>query len=291
MVAGSVPWHLFRLPRGGTIGFTIGIIASLPANIVLGGLPTGSSENNLLVEQMKTTAMRALSAKEKMCMEKTKSSTYKNIMKGGALVLCVLFFTLPLVQCTQDRSLTASGWEIATGTGDLYSAGDSGDLIVFLLLIVPGTLLILAFMGKPFNVLRNVSIAGVVAKIAFMIVAHARISSDGILELTGFNWLVLILYIGLCVLAHYGISTEYRGAFSAMSNRKCRQCEKIYSGASLCPNCGSALFEETSQNVSGGEVRIQSPLASNTGDTWYCKKCSTVNALTATACKDCGAYK
>jgi len=36
---------------------------------------------------------------------------------------------------------------------------------------------------------------------------------------------------------------------------------------------------------------IQSPLASNTGDTWYCKKCSTVNALTATACKDCGAYK
>jgi len=37
--------------------------------------------------------------------------------------------------------------------------------------------------------------------------------------------------------------------------------------------------------------RLENANSGNAGNTWSCKKCGTVNALTATACKDCGAYK
>jgi hypothetical protein len=57
-------------------------------------------------------------------MEESKQKLYKNIIKGSAILLCLLFFTLPLVQCSQDSSINASGWEIASGTGDLFSNSD-----------------------------------------------------------------------------------------------------------------------------------------------------------------------
>jgi|GEM_PF-2362054 len=44
-------------------------------------------------------------------------------------------------------------------------------------------------------------------------------------------------------------------------------------------------------NASAGSLVNQSPVASNAGEIWHCKKCGTVSALTATACKDCGTYK
>jgi len=137
-------------------------------------------------------------------MEETKIKSSRNIIRGGAFILCVLFFTLPLVQCTQYRSLNASGWEIASGTGDLFGEdGADADPLAFLLLVVPVALLILAFTGKSFTVLRNISIVGIVVKITFMIVAHGRMGSERLFELTGFNWLVLAMYVGLCALSHY----------------------------------------------------------------------------------------
>ena len=144
-------------------------------------------------------------------MEETKKKNFKNIIKGAGIILIICFFTLPLVQCTQDRSLTASGWEIATGTGDLYTEHADGDPFAFLLVIFPAMLLILAFINKPFSTLRNVSVGGVTFKIIFIGVAHSRLNSgefQGMLELTAFNWLVLAIYIGLCVLAQYGKKLE-----------------------------------------------------------------------------------
>ena len=131
---------------------------------------------------------------------------FKKIIMGAGAVLIIFFFTLPLVQCVQDNSLTASGWEIATGTGDLYPEPGYGDSPAFLLLIIPAALLILAFLDKPFSMLRNVSAGGLLAKIIFVIIAHNRVNSgdmQGMLELTGFNWLVLVIYIGLCGFTHY----------------------------------------------------------------------------------------
>jgi len=144
-------------------------------------------------------------------MEETKRKNFKNVIKGAGIILIICFFTLPLVQCTQDRSLTASGWEIATGTGDLYTEYADGDPLAFLLVIFPALLLILAFLNKSFGTLRNVSAGGAVFKIIFIIVAHSRLNSGdfrGMLELTAFNGFVLVIYIGLCIFAQYGKKLE-----------------------------------------------------------------------------------
>jgi uncharacterized protein (TIGR02145 family) len=131
----------------------------------------------------------------------TKKRNFRRIIEGCALALCVLFFVCPLVKCSQDSSLTASGWEIATGTGDLYDkkSGD-GNPLVFALVIFPAVLLILAFMDKPFIVLRNVSIVGLAAKIVFLIAVYAKINSGDskhVFELAGGNWLIVFIYICL----------------------------------------------------------------------------------------------
>ena len=129
-----------------------------------------------------------------------------------AAILCILFFTLPLVQCSMDSSLTATGFEIASGTGDLYNEWEEGgDPLVFILIAVPVILLILAFAKKSSGILRNASIVGLVAKIVFIIAANARLNSEdyeGLFELTDFNYFVVAIYIGLICIAQFGIKKE-----------------------------------------------------------------------------------
>jgi hypothetical protein len=144
-------------------------------------------------------------------MDKSKLKNYRNIVKICALLLCVLFFTLPLVQCTRDSSKNASCWEIATGTGDLFREKDSGYPFAFLLIIIPVIILAAAFANKSFGILRNISIGGLLAKIIFLIYASSIINSDnykGAFELTGYNWLVLFIYIGLCGFTFYCAKNE-----------------------------------------------------------------------------------
>jgi len=135
----------------------------------------------------------------------TKERNFKFIIGGVALILCIFFFTLPLVQCSEDSSLNATGWEIATGTGDLYDeAEEDGDFIVFILLIIPIVLLVLALIKRSFIVLLIVSLTGLIAKIIFIIGAFARLSDfEGAFELTAFNWIVLVFYLCLCVFTFY----------------------------------------------------------------------------------------
>jgi predicted tellurium resistance membrane protein TerC len=147
-----------------------------------------------------------------MNTEETKKKNFRHIVKGCALVLCLLFFVCPLVKCSQDSSLTASGWEIATGTGKLFSEDkDDGNPLVFALVIIPAVLLALAFTNKSFIVLRNVSIAGLVAKIIFLIAVNMKLNSDdykGAFELTGNNWLIVFIYVGLIGFMQYCIKQE-----------------------------------------------------------------------------------
>jgi hypothetical protein len=59
-------------------------------------------------------------------------------------------------------------------------------------------------MNKPFSDLRNVSIVGLAAKIIFLVVMYAQLSEGHKdVVLTSFNWLVLAIYIGLCIFTFY----------------------------------------------------------------------------------------
>jgi hypothetical protein len=192
----------------------------------------------------------------------------KMVVKIGGLLLCVLFFTAPLVQCSQDNSLSATGLEIATHTGELMSKADTGYPIVFVLLIVPVILAIVAFKNNSFSTLRNISVVGLVAQIIFMIAAYAMMNSgkgsnsylNGAFELVGFNWLIIALYIGLISFTQYCVKQEITvntghgssslnlGNISPLGrieeNKKCKMCGKsVDSGYTTCPHCGASNFE------------------------------------------------
>ena len=233
-------------------------------------------------------------------MEKINKKHLKIIFQVGALLLCVLFFTLPLVQCSQASSYNASGWEIAIGEGKLFSESENkGYPIVFLLIIIPVVLLIASFISNSFAMLRNISIAGLLVKIVFIIYANLLLNSDdykGGFGLTGFNWLVLGIYIGLCAIAFYCVKNESEDIYVQKessnivhNDKKCRCCNKIFSGSyTACPHCGSSLYEELSTSTNVPSI---SPINKNYGDTWTCKKCNEVNPNTAPTCKGCGSYK
>jgi len=146
-------------------------------------------------------------------MDETKKGIFRHIVKVSALLLCVLFFVLPLVKCSSNDNLTASGWEIATGTGDLYKygKGEQIDKFVFVLLIIPVVLLILAFTKKSFKALRNISIVGLAVKITFLSVAYIKLNSSNYknaYELTPYNWFIVLIYIGLVCFMQYCVKQE-----------------------------------------------------------------------------------
>ena len=135
-----------------------------------------------------------------------KLSSFTHVVKIFALVLILLFFAAPLVRCTHDTSLNASGWNIASGTGDLKEIDESGKPLVFALMIIPVLLLLIAFEKKPFKALSIVALLGLAAEVIFLISLVIKINSgdyEGHFELTGYNWLVLAIYIGLCAFTRF----------------------------------------------------------------------------------------
>jgi hypothetical protein len=124
-----------------------------------------------------------------------------------------------------------------------------------------------------------------------------EIISIFIFQLFSFSTIAL-LAIPICYI--YGASKnmdevgKYRKGNSTNSNyavfdKKCRQCNKIFSGTyNGCPNCGSSLYEITNSQDTNYSV---TPDRVNHGDTWHCKKCSTSNPVISSSCKDCGEYK
>ena len=133
------------------------------------------------------------------------------VFKIGGLVLCVLFFTMPLVQCSQDSSLNATGYEIATGTGDLFENPNDGHPFVVLLFVIPLSLTVIAFANFSFASLRNLSIGGLVINLFFLINAQSEISTGdykGTFVLSPYNWLIVVMFVGLIGFAQYCIKQE-----------------------------------------------------------------------------------
>ena len=72
------------------------------------------------------------------------------------------------------------------------------------------------------------------------------------------------------------------------ANKKCRQCNNIYpESKSSCPNCGSSLYEETSEDIKNSIPKVVPVI----GSTWVCKKCSESNSANSSSCKGCGEYR
>jgi len=249
-------------------------------------------------------------------METSKLDLLKIIVGVCAIVMCILFFAAPVV---------------SSGLGGLFSGNSGGYTafnfgtgsnnaqtfpVAFLLLIFPAILAILAFMKQSFKALCAGSIVCLVGQIIFVSVASNLVSWGE--ELTGINWVILAIYIGLCIITIVGIKNEDYGYSSngqSFSEKKCRQCGTIYSGSSICPKCNYSLYEEvtgfSSVNVykkcpfCANEIKREAivcqfchkdlppdgPVKINTGDTWVCKKCNQRNPITASICKGCGEYK
>jgi len=143
-------------------------------------------------------------------MDGEKRKNFMHVVKVLAFLLCVLFFVCPLVKCSNDNTLTASGLEIATGTGKLFK-DNNGHPVVFVLLLIPAAVLLLALLNKSFIVLRNTSIVGLVAKFLFLIAAYVELNSGdlgGAFVLTLGNLFVVLLYIGLIVFTQWCIKQE-----------------------------------------------------------------------------------
>lgn len=89
-------------------------------------------------------------------MEGSKSNGLKLFVGVCALLMCILFFTVSLIQA--DRSTTLTGWDFVVGKGSRYVQFPA----IILLLISPALLSILAFLKKsykiPESVLKYISI-------------------------------------------------------------------------------------------------------------------------------------
>jgi hypothetical protein len=180
---------------------------------------------------------------------------YKNIVGAGAILLCLLFFILPLVQGTFEggwffsstEGLTATGWQIATGTGELFDrTDDSAYQVIFFLLIVPIVLLILAFAKRSFIVLGITSAVGLLFKIIFYIVVEST-GHDGGFTATASSWIVTALYIGLCAFTFYNWAKLEKNSGNlivqkAEMTKKCPFCANdIKQEAIVCQFCGRDL--------------------------------------------------
>ena len=131
------------------------------------------------------------------------------IIRVCAIMLVVFFFVLPLVRCTYYPDLTVSGWNMASGTGEIFDEfgiHGEGEPVLFVFLIIPLALAIVTFMsirplGKFYLIQTILAVAGVLAKLFFVLEMNARIRRGIGFESTGFHWLVLLMYIGMAVLA------------------------------------------------------------------------------------------
>ena len=132
---------------------------------------------------------------------KQENKALKLVVQGIALVLVLLFFSVPLVSCSMDSSITANGWEIASGTGDMMS-DDSAHPFAFFLLLIPLAIVGLGFLKRSAATLMWLAIAGIANKFLFIFWVIMQDSfQENLIEFTSFTWIVLLLYAGLLTCA------------------------------------------------------------------------------------------
>jgi len=121
----------------------------------------------------------------------------------------VFFFVLPLVRCNYEPDFTLSGWNMASGTGEIFDEFDrteDGVPVLFVFLIIPLALAIVTFLSirplaKYYLIQMVLATAGVLAKLYFIMEMNDRIRRAVGVESTGFHWLILLMYMGVAVLA------------------------------------------------------------------------------------------
>ena len=131
------------------------------------------------------------------------------IIRVCAILLMVFFFVLPLVRCTYEPDLAVSGWNVATGTGEVYELFGNRVRVVpvlFIFLIIPLALAMVTFLSirplaKYYFIQMVLAITGVLAKLYFIMEMNNRIRRAVGVESTGFHWLILLMYVGVAVLA------------------------------------------------------------------------------------------
>ena len=148
---------------------------------------------------------------------------YRLIFRVTGFLILLFFLTMPLMHVSNNTSQSASAYEIATGSGELFNtinsvlseinAAASGYPVAFVLLLIPGLILILSFTKVPYIVISVISAAGVLAKIVFVIVMSSQLNSDvfhfiyGKMEssmgLTAWNFIIMVLYVGLAVFGYF----------------------------------------------------------------------------------------
>lgn len=98
---------------------------------------------------------------------------------------------------------------------------------------------------------------------------------------------VILSFVFLLIASFTGDTDSSNASTNRRSyspNKRCRQCNTLYSGAeSSCPKCGSSLYEEAQDSMINSNR--------NYGDTWVCKKCNERNPITSSSCKSCGGYR
>ena len=124
-----------------------------------------------------------------------KYSIFKYIIGGCALVMCSLFFVLPIVGYEEYRGNTIS----ETATALDFFIGNGGVLhlpVIIILLLFPLILSSVALDNKSFKKISIASILCVIIQIIYYIVFNL-LKSDTDKLLTS-NWIVLSVYVALC---------------------------------------------------------------------------------------------
>ena len=239
-----------------------------------------------------------------------------NIIRLLCIVVVVCFFSSYFVISCMGQEAHISGKDAAFGF-DMGNNTKSDASPVFLL--IPGVaLFVLIAMGNPSNMngqrshennsvttiipvigsiiglallffIYNSSIGEVKKQIGGQDISSVFRTGNGF-RLSVAAFIIMFVMPFLDKILNSSSTNSYnRNSYS--SNKKCRQCDTIYSGSQpFCPKCNFSLYEETNQSIDGYISPI-TPLNVNYRDTWICKKCDERNPLTSCSCKGCGAYK
>jgi len=130
----------------------------------------------------------------------SKVQFFRFIILGCAIVLCLLFFTLPILRPYPGGNLLVTSLQLASGS----VRGVFSTPLIFLALIFPVILGVLAFLKKSFAILRNFSIIYLIAQGIYLLVADSIIRSSNYTgQLLGNNWIIIILIAIVVIISAY----------------------------------------------------------------------------------------